>query len=104
MVSQAVISHTFKWPSAMLLGKQLILALVLALFAGEMSCISQALVVCGCSQCAALHSPLQEEPCSAAAAHCTTLLCFCWEGVCSFPPLLPQRQEMSQSLCSVLTL
>lgn len=48
-----------------------------------------------------VHSPLltlQGEHCSTAATHCTSLLCFCWESVCSFPPVLPQRQEMSQCL------
>lgn len=49
-------------------------------------------------------SPCKGEHCSAAAAHCIRLLCFCWESVCNFPPLLPQGQEMSQCFCSVLTL
>lgn len=107
-VSQAVISHTFKWPSALLLGKQLILALVQdtcficwwnALYhPGSGSGGVWLLPVCS------MHSPLQEEHCSAAAAHCTSPLCFCWESVYNFPPLLPQRQEMSQCLCSVLIL
>lgn len=30
--------------------------------------------------------------------------CFCWRSVGNFPPPLPQRQEMSQCLHSVLTL
>lgn len=46
-----------------------------------------------------VHSPYSACE-GSTAARCASLLCFGWESVCNFPPLLPQRQEMNQCRCS----